>query len=293
MSKSETSFFLKYLPMKVSLVSVETAVLPTYLGSTLRGVIGQALHHNINAYQYLFINRTQNGSQQDTLNPYMIVPPTSGKGTYRPGDELNFHILLLGEAVQYVQPLLNALQEIQNLGLGASRYPFKLVKVVNSSEQRVIWQEGCFYDIAARSVILPWRSLPDVKQLLIRTCTPLRIRRKGELLQTIDFPTIIRNITRRVEAITTRYGGWVDTGEIERVQALSAEVLIVKEELELKNMARYSNRLGEKMDFSGLMGSIQFEGDLTPFVPWLYAAQILHIGRNTTFGMGKIEVEFF
>lgn len=46
------------------------------------------------------------------------------------------------------------------------------------------------------------------------------------------------------------------------------------------------------MDFSGLLGNVQFEGNITPFVPWLYAAQILHIGRNTTFGMGKIEVEF-
>ena len=32
--------------------------------------------------------------------------------------------------------------------------------------------------------------------------------------------------------------------------------------------------------------------DLSPFVPWLYAAQTLHVGRNTTFGMGKLEVYF-
>ena len=60
----------------------------------------------------------------------------------------------------------------------------------------------------------------------------------------------------------------------------------------MKDIKRYSNRLGQKMDFSGLLGNVQFEGNITPFVPWLYAAQILHIGRNTTFGMGKIEVEF-
>lgn len=46
------------------------------------------------------------------------------------------------------------------------------------------------------------------------------------------------------------------------------------------------------MDLRGLLGSIEFEGELTPFVPWLYAIQTLHIGRNTTFGMGKITVEF-
>ena len=46
------------------------------------------------------------------------------------------------------------------------------------------------------------------------------------------------------------------------------------------------------MDFSGLTGEVEYEGDLSPFVPWLYAAQTLHVGRNTTFGMGKLEVYF-
>lgn len=80
--------------------------------------------------------------------------------------------------------------------------------------------------------------------------------------------------------------------EAERIRTLASEVSIIQNHLQLKSMKRYSNRLGEKMDFSGLLGSIQFEGKLTPFVPWLYAAQVLNIGRNTTFGMGRIEVEF-
>ena len=73
---------------------------------------------------------------------------------------------------------------------------------------------------------------------------------------------------------------------------LSAEVETVREKLHLVHMERYSNRSNGKMDFSGLMGEVEYQGDLTPFVPWLYAAQRLHVGRNTTFGMGRIEVYF-
>ena len=36
-------FEISYLPLKVSLISQQRAELPPYLGSTLRGVIGQAL----------------------------------------------------------------------------------------------------------------------------------------------------------------------------------------------------------------------------------------------------------
>ncbi|WP_374214151.1 CRISPR system precrRNA processing endoribonuclease RAMP protein Cas6 [Candidatus Desulfosporosinus nitrosoreducens] len=49
---------------------------------------------------------------------------------------------------------------------------------------------------------------------------------------------------------------------------------------------------GLKIDFSGLTRSMRLQGELSTFVSWHYAAQILHVGRNTTFGVGEIEVEF-
>lgn len=122
--------------------------------------------------------------------------------------------------------------------------------------------------------------------------TPLRIRRKGKLLENLDFPTVFRNIARRLEDLTKRYGGWVDEQEIARLKILSQEIEVVKADLRIEKLERYSNRQEKHMDLSGLMGSIEFEGHLTPFVPWLYAIQILHMGRNTTFGMGRITIEF-
>lgn len=290
--EQQTAFFIRYLPIKISLISMETAVLPSYLGSTLRGAIGQALHQDADAFNYLYKNRVLNDNGQDIVNPYLIVPPAISDACYHTGEELSFYIYLLGDAERYVQQLINALQKIKRLELGASRYPFELKKMVHSLEQRIIWQKGFFNAAAARGATLPYRCLSDIREMTIYAHTPLRIRRNGALLEDIDFPTIIRNITSRLEAIAARYGGWVDRAEAERIQTLSEKVTIIQNHLELKNMKRYSNRLGEKMDFSGLLGSIQFEGELTPFVPWLYAAQILHIGRNTTFGMGRIEVEF-
>lgn len=288
----QTAFFLEYLPINITLVSMKTANLPEYLGSTLRGVIGQALRQNPEAYLYLYDNRKLSENRQDIANPYIIVPPVIQNTTYHAGDELNFEFLLLGDATQYAQALINALSNRKNLELGVSRYPFTLSKASHGTQQRIIWQDGVFHSIAANNIVLPHRTLPNVRQLDLRTRTPLRIRRKGILLEKIDFPTIIRNIVSRMEAITMRYGGWVDKEEIERIQRLSTEVSTSQDNMELKMMDRYSNRQGKKIDFNGLMGTMQFEGEITPFVPWLFAAQTLHIGRNTTFGMGQIEVEF-
>ena len=288
----QTAFFLKYLPLKITLTSVETASLPPYLGSTLRGAIGQVLRHDTDAYNYLYNNRVMSDNHQDIVNPYVIIPPAMNKTSYCAGEELCFEMLLFGDAIKYAGSLIEAMNMLQSQGLGASRYPFMLSKVTHSINQRLIWQENSFNAVALQSALLPWRSLPGVRRVTVRTLTPLRIRRDGKLIEQLDFPVIIRNITCRIEAITTRYGGWTDKEEIKRIQTISSEIPTMQSNLYLRNMERYSNRQGQKMDFSGMMGIARFDGDLTPFVPWLYAAEILHIGRNTTFGMGQIDVEF-
>ena len=46
----EALFDIEYLPLRISLRSMKRAELPPYLGSTLRGVIGQALYHTDKAF---------------------------------------------------------------------------------------------------------------------------------------------------------------------------------------------------------------------------------------------------
>jgi hypothetical protein len=285
-------FFLRCLPMRVTLVSGQRAALPEYLGSTLRGVVGHAARGDRNAYDNLYNSKAARGGSQDIVNPYIITPPPMRAAPYEEGEELTFMVSLLGDASKMAGPLVEALKKLRDYGLGASRYPFLLAKVTHEADRRVIWEDGVYYPSAAQGAALPWRELRDVRRVAVRTLTPLRIRRNGELIDQVDFPTVIRNITRRVEAIATRYGGWADTLEIERIQALTADVSTVFSDLHMASLERLPSQPKEKMNFQGLMGEVRFEGDITPFVPWLFAARTLHIGRNTTFGMGRVEVEF-
>ena len=285
-------FVLPILPLKISLVSLEEAHLPEFMGAMLRGAVGDALLSNREALTYLYDNRKLSGNQEDIVNPIVFTVPQLDDTIFHRGESLCFEILLLGDAARFSYALVKALQDVGQLAMGAWGHPFRLMKVTHSTDRRVIWQKGIYHPEAARSVLLPHRTLQDVKAVSVRICTPLRIRRDGALLETIDFLTLIRSITRRIEALTARYGGFVDIKEIERLRALAAEGVTVRENLRIKEQSRYTNRQNKKLEFRGLEGSVRFAGDLTPFVPWLYAAQTLHIGRNTTFGMGQIDVEF-
>ncbi|MFR2835754.1 MAG: CRISPR system precrRNA processing endoribonuclease RAMP protein Cas6 [[Clostridium] nexile] len=91
--------------------------------------------------------------------------------------------------------------------------------------------------------------------------------------------------------IVERYGGWVDYDEVKNIQMLAAEVQ-KKRRIRVRGSEALFQPVAWKMDFSGLIGELEYAGELTPFVPWLATAEVLHIGRNTTFGMGNIQVYF-
>jgi CRISPR/Cas system endoribonuclease Cas6 (RAMP superfamily) len=44
------------------------------------------------------------------------------------------------------------------------------------------------------------------------------------------------------------------------------------------------------MKLGGLVGTMTLAGDLSPFTPLLRAAEILHVGKGATFGLGKVAV---
>jgi hypothetical protein len=51
---------------------------------------------------------------------------------------------------------------------------------------------------------------------------------------------------------------------------------------------RYSSSQKAPMQFGGLMGSLEYSGELAPFLPFLRMAELTHLGGKSTFGLGKI-----
>ena len=45
------------------------------------------------------------------------------------------------------------------------------------------------------------------------------------------------------------------------------------------------------MFMGGMIGSVTYDGDLGKYLPLLDIASMVHIGKQTTFGMGKISPE--
>ena len=122
--------------------------------------------------------------------------------------------MLLGDAIQYASALIAALQKAEQFGMGAQRYSFRLFRIINILEQRVLWQTKMYSMAEINAKKLSCLKLETVTGVVVKLQTPLRIRRGGKLLMHISFETLIRNITKRIVMIVERYGGWVDYDEV-------------------------------------------------------------------------------
>lgn len=61
--------------------------------------------------------------------------------------------------------------------------------------------------------------------------------------------------------------------------------------LRVESVLRYSSPQKREMWFHGLVGSVELEGDLTPWMPVLRTAEVVHMGGRVTFGFGQLSVE--
>ncbi|WP_322905503.1 CRISPR system precrRNA processing endoribonuclease RAMP protein Cas6 [Paenibacillus sp. SGZ-1009] len=292
MKKKNTIFSMSYVPLLIRLQCKEDTRLPPFLGSTLHGVTGWILRQHKESYQYLFENKQTSNTQKDIVNPYLIQPPRP-KTIYCVGDILCFQLVLFGDSIRYTEQIICSLAKDDEFKLGAQRKAFKLIDILHGEQFAPIWQnEEIMMKAAIPQNIDSYRFQELASWCSVQFITPIRIRRNGELLQQFEFATIIRNITRRVQALTARYGGHVDEQVAVEACELAQHVHCQSASFYMSEMHRYSSRQKQSMEWNGILGTMTFEGDLSVFTPWLNVARILNIGRNSTLGYGQIDVVY-
>lgn len=103
-----------------------------------------------------------------------------------------------------------------------------------------------------------------------------------------EFHILIRNLLRRIAHLSYFHCGG-DPLQFDFTGAISRATKIVakEEKLQWYDWERYSARQDTRMKLGGFVGNIIFEGDLNEFIPYLKAGEFVHIGKGTSFGLGK------
>jgi hypothetical protein len=230
----------------------------------------------------------------EAVRPY-VFEPLDGAGRLEPGDTLRFDLLLFGQAVDLQAYAIVAVERMALSGLGAGRARFRLIQVeeapLDGTPRRLFTAGSPSATVAAPSRVPHTEPLPS-GPLVLQLLTPLRVKARDHLNDRPTFRDLAFNMLRRVlEMAHFHVPGasidWSFRGLLESADA----VRIVASDLRWHDWERWSQRQQSAMKLGGLVGKLVLEGDLHPFTTLLRAAEIVHVGKGATFGLGRIAVQ--
>jgi len=119
----------------------------------------------------------------------------------------------------------------------------------------------------------------------------MRISYNNALTANPEFHILVRNLLRRLSLIAYFHCDvdmtqWDFRGIIE----MAKEVRVKQNSLRWFDWERYSARQDTRMKLGGFIGDIIFEGNINPFMSLIRVGELIHVGKGTTFGLGKYEV---
>lgn len=304
--------------------ALEEVVFPAYKGSVFRGGFGyvfkkiactqkdttcdECLLKSTCVYSYVFETPPPRDSEILRLyprvpHPFVIEPPLDERQTYPPGEEIDFHLVLIGKAADYLPYFIYAFTELGKVGIGRNRAKYELISVegldgknqptviyTNDSKTLLASPPSINFNLAFTEKDVAWERAPTLR---LRFLTPARVRYNGSLTDQLPFHVLLRNLLRRISALSYFHcGERLDCdfkGLIEEAEAVET----IASDLRWSDWERYSTRQGQRMKLGGVVGSTSYRfesGSLIDFLPMIRLGQHIHVGKGTSFGLGQYEM---
>jgi len=248
------------------------------------------------AYAYIFETAGAEGSGSvEAPRPFVIEPPLDFRKVLTRGEELRFGLVLFGRAVEYLPYFIFTFSELGAAGLGRERGSCVLEDVVRVGLRG---ETAVVYSAADRKVRegdhrLPLEELlstPPRRPLSLRFQTPTRIKTDGKLVPRPDFPAVVKALVHRTIGLAETHAELRIGLDVPAMLAEAAQVESAPVDIRWLDWERYSSRQDARMTFGGFIGRAIYDGPMETTAPLVVLGQYTHIGKNTTFGLGKYEI---
>ena len=302
---------VRYVKLHFVLEMIEDGSLPVSKESAIRGGIGEMLlranclkdDRNCEVCEFeaeCMVQRTMY-SKFDMKPAFMTSGDSVGyviecedyRKYFCAGDRLRCNLLLFGKNIAYMIQYVQAMMELGENGLGAGHVRFR-VKEIRTNKKQVLYdgtkldRSACQFEtildyVNQRSVQLNESTLQNV----ITFHTPLTQKYQHCFLQEFQMEAITKSIQRRLYILNCFEG--VDIEEFYRSEFQVPE--IKAQEVKEVKVKRYSNRQQSSMFLKGIKGRIELEPVSEELLPLLLAGELIHIGKNTSFGFGRYTIQ--
>lgn len=263
---------------------------PDFSGSVWHGGLGMVLaQQSPTAFRCLY--QTQSESRL-----YALLPPM--ESSFPIGKEFELRVTLFGPGVDHALAVTQAIAELGRLGMRpGGHYEMIAAKIIRPDAETIFMseQQGFIavpHALNAEDYLLSGSQATNACH--VRFVTPLRIKEGNDLLRhSPSYSQVLRRIFSRIDQLAhvademppfDKSARGIVYGEAERV-------VIKASKISSYSMERRSARSHQQMQFNGLLGAIDYVGEMQLTLPWLRLGSITQLGGKTAFGFGGLEIQ--
>jgi hypothetical protein len=233
----------------------------------------------------------------DRPRPFVFRARHLDGRTIAPGDRFHFDLNLFSLQPNVLDCFVLTFATIAREGLGPRRGKAELLRVdLLSAEgipQQILYEHSAPVITAGLSPIsldlTPCPGTPS--KIRIEFLTPTELKHEHRIAPRPEFPILFGRIRDRVATLSRLYGGGSLDIDYQGTNTRATRIRMTSCRLQRQETERRSGRTGQTHSIGGFMGSAEYEGDFTEFLPFLIAAKWTGVGRQSVWGKGEFVVE--
>lgn len=204
------------------------------------------------------------------------------------GDTFNFTMTLFGKTIVYFTPILMAFYALGQAGIGREKVRFIIDRVTNTTGEVLVEGNNVYkenYKVHLLGDYVDYR-MKRTNGNKVHFHTPLSLKQHGEELTEFEAEAIVNAASRRLYMLDCFEGI-----EAERILIPREEIphILSQKNIPTK-VRRYSSTHGSGIYLSGIRGDVVFDGMSEAVRRLMLASEVMHVGRNTSFGFGRVTV---
>lgn len=131
----------------------------------------------------------------------------------------------------------------------------------------------------------------DVRQVRIEFLTPMELKSGSTVCITPEFEVLLRRARDRISNLRSLYGPGPLDIDFRALSARAAAIQLTSDDTRHMEVSRRSSRTTQVHPLGGLVGSAEYNGSLSEFLPLLQIAAHSGVGRQTVWGKGEIATQ--
>ena len=240
-------------------------------GNVLRGALGQVLDVRLPKPGETQLANRPSGLEEPP-RPFVLRAAHLDGRRFAPGEIFSFDVHIFEMRDSTPELFEGAFAELARTGLGPRRGRVDLIRPVVTTPVSLNLNGGT----------------EETKRITIEFRTPTELK-GNRSRDSLPFGVLFARIRDRISTLRGLYGEGPLPISFKTLSNRADLVREVKSDLRYQDVSRRSSRTGAVHAIGGLTGTVEYEGELAEFLPWLRAAWWTGVGRHTVWGNGVIE----